>query len=1568
MKKHLLLFFALLAMTTGANADEELYVGGKKVDLTKTSYLSGGTIHLDEGGSVLFDAPTKTLTIKDANITCTDNNQRCINSSVEGLKVVIEGSVWLTAFDAASVRLSGGVSNTISGNGFLAVMSSEEAFFLADGSKLTLAVDSLYAQGDTETIDGDLLGSGSEVTVENGFVTLNNKNKGTAIKSLGTFTVKGFSEVNIKGNGSKATVEKLKKLILQDDISIYQPAQGMFDGASYTIYASGTSTPHKGDIVLTRAIKMTTVNFPDVTFRDYILAIAKDEILTNAERASVKNIDVTKRYIRLLTGVELFPKLQQLRCGNNQIKSLDVSKNTELTTLVCYENELKVLDVSNNTALTELSCYSNMLKSLDVSNNTALKELECYTNQLTALDVSKNTELTTLDCGENTIEALDVSNNKKLVKLYCYDNKLTSLDVSKTKLTHLQCFLNQIYGKQMDALVASLPVSTTTAEHAFCVLEYSPKEGNVITKAQVAAAIARGWTPFRFNVNVGWHYYDGSDPVTIAIDEKNFPDEIFRNYVQENFDTDKDTRLSEEECLDVTTIDVTEKGVSDLKGVELFTNLTRLNCSKNLLTSLDLSKNTKLNYLYCSNNQLTSLDLTQNKVLVELACSNNGLISINTEGCPLYRVVCDGNRLSRLTFVNNTTLIWLYCHNNNIKGSNMDDLIASLPVKETNTEHVLYVLHNNEAEGNVCTQKQVAAAKERGWTVYWNNGLEWKEYQGNTPGSIAINEENFPDLRLRTYLKNESYGKDGIITPEEIASVTYIFVQWCQTLKGIEYFTELRSLTCTGGGEGQRLTEADFSKNTKLTKLDCGGNDLTSLDLSKNTELTTLDCSGNLLSTIDLSNNKKLTDLECDRNQIHGSDMSALIASLPKNTTGAVYQFRVYSPTSSYEANFITKAMVSDAKARGWTPYWYYEGGWKPYEGSDPGVVINKANFPDEIFRNWLLEQDYGQDKLISEEEIANLKEINVDSRWDIVSLKGIEFFTELESLNCHWNKIKELDVSKNTKLTRLYCGKNKFTSLDVSRNTALESLNCSENQLDKLDVSKNTNLTSLDCSNNQLTSIDVSRNTKLTNLGCTNNLLTSIDVSRNTKLTSLSCSNNQLTSLDVTSCKELKYVYCSGNQIKKDAMVKFIRGLNDLIADSHEKKFGAYDEKAEDGNEFYEYMIEVVRDKGWNVSHKGLPYEGYPVIRVLFKDENLYNWAIKQSFAYDFLITDEEAQDVTTIDISGRGITDLSGIDAFKYLKHFDCSNNNLSQGLRGYLEDCKDLETLNISYNQFVFYDWDNLLASFKKLKSLSCSGNPLTYLDLSEFPLLTTLRCSDCQLTQLDVTHNPELQVLECSDNQLTTLDLTQNTELQELACDGNQLTALDLTQNTELQTLYCNGNQLTALDLSQNTKLLTINCFYNQIKGQDMTDFIESLNDNDFFSEIIYKSPRKYKDSIGKALRIIADDSEGYTEGNVITKANVVAASAKGWNVLVYHEDDEGEWYEEEYEGISVDGDVNGDNVADVADIASIISVMAGSADISSEAADVNRDGTVDVADVASVISIMAAKARRLNIED
>ena len=85
----------------------------------------------------------------------------------------------------------------------------------------------------------------------------------------------------------------------------------------------------------------------------------------------------------------------------------------------------------------------------------------------------------------------------------------------------------------------------------------------------------------------------------VAVDETNFPDEVFRNYVSENFDTDKSGDLSEEEINGVTKISISgtysSRGeLSDLTGIEYFTALRSLGCGYNQLTSLDVSKNTAL--------------------------------------------------------------------------------------------------------------------------------------------------------------------------------------------------------------------------------------------------------------------------------------------------------------------------------------------------------------------------------------------------------------------------------------------------------------------------------------------------------------------------------------------------------------------------------------------------------------------------------------------------------------------------------------------------------------------------------------------------------------------------------------------------------------------------------------------------------------------------------------------------------------------------------------------------------------------------------------------------------------
>ena len=196
-------------------------------------------------------------------------------------------------------------------------------------------------------------------------------------------------------------------------------------------------------------------------------------------------------------------------------------------------------------------------------------------------------------------------------------------------------------------------------------------------------------------------------------------------------------------------------------------------------------------------------------------------------------------------------------------------------------------------------------------------------------------------------------------------------------------------------------------------------------------------------------------------------------------------------------------------------------------------VEINETTFPDEKFRTWVLAQSYGQDGILTEEEIASVTNINVMYK-GIQSLKGIEYFTSLTYLNCYTNKLTEIDVSNNTKLTTLYCEGNSLTELDVSKCPGLIDLECERNQLIMLDVSQNTALTTLICDDNPLTTLDISNNTQLIYLSCQGNQLTAIDVTKNTELENLYCKGNQLTELDVSKNKNLKWLICSNNQLTK--------------------------------------------------------------------------------------------------------------------------------------------------------------------------------------------------------------------------------------------------------------------------------------------------------------------------------------------------------------------------------------------------------------------------------------------------
>ena len=170
------------------------------------------------------------------------------------------------------------------------------------------------------------------------------------------------------------------------------------------------------------------VNIPDINFKRYL--VGNTAINTNGDKeiqvseasAFKGEIDCSEMKISNLTGIEAFTALTELRYYSTQ-RSLDLSKNTALTSLWCGGNELTSLDVSKNTALTFLMIYNNQLTSLDVSKNTALTELYCGTNQLTSLNVSKNTALTTLRCFSNQLTSLDLSKNTSLTDLICAFNE-----------------------------------------------------------------------------------------------------------------------------------------------------------------------------------------------------------------------------------------------------------------------------------------------------------------------------------------------------------------------------------------------------------------------------------------------------------------------------------------------------------------------------------------------------------------------------------------------------------------------------------------------------------------------------------------------------------------------------------------------------------------------------------------------------------------------------------------------------------------------------------------------------------------------------------------------------------------------------------------------------------------------------------------------------------------------------------------------------------------------------------------------------------------------------------------
>ena len=197
----------------------------------------------------------------------------------------------------------------------------------------------------------------------------------------------------------------------------------------------------QADPVGSEFVEINDTNFPDPVFQQYVkdnidtadtTSGQKDGRLSKAERDAVTKINIDKKNCTDLTGIAYFANLTTLSCEHNGLKELNLEDNESLTKLYCSDNQLTTLDVSKNVKLRILQCANNGMEKLNLGDITQLTSLQCEYNNLTELDVSKNPYLEELQCRENKLRRVVIGNKYRLTGLYLQGNQLTSLDLSGT--------------------------------------------------------------------------------------------------------------------------------------------------------------------------------------------------------------------------------------------------------------------------------------------------------------------------------------------------------------------------------------------------------------------------------------------------------------------------------------------------------------------------------------------------------------------------------------------------------------------------------------------------------------------------------------------------------------------------------------------------------------------------------------------------------------------------------------------------------------------------------------------------------------------------------------------------------------------------------------------------------------------------------------------------------------------------------------------------------------------------------------------------------------------------------
>jgi hypothetical protein len=722
------------------------------------------------------------------------------------------------------------------------------------------------------------------------------------------------------------------------------------------------------------------VYIPDPDFKRALIQSGvdkdKDGALSYTECAVVSSLGIQKENIADLTGIEAFVNLRILICDNNLLSSLDLSACKNLRTLYCRFNQLTQLNISGCDSLKSLYCSSNLLENIDISSLYQLNTLVCFDNlmssldcsnkELTLLSVSPNPHLKFLNCENNKLTGIYLAGLPVLEFLNCNGNQLNNLDISANlELKSLQCGSNPISDLE---LYPHTKLFSELAPDSFGLLDLSnmPYLGKVCV-SQLPFPPVDKIERLDTTGSTGIYFTNKACDAQII----DFPDTNFRNALLSiGVDKNGDGIITGSECHEISDLDISSAGISDLTGVEAFTNLANLNCSDNYLTELNLSGCGNLQSLHCDSNQLTSLDVTKCLSLYELTCSSNFFESLNLS--------------------NNTYLPYYHRVFRRIDASNMPTLYEVC---------VWWDL--------LCIGAKLIIADGSPNIIVINS----------CTGLVTIPDEHFKNALISLGLDTN---QDGEISFRECKGLRNLDVngQGISDLTGIDAFTDLENLNCSGN----QLTHLRLPFNTSLQTLNCSGNILDTLEIYACKKLKVLDCSNNQLSKVSVDANTDLVTLRCGGNPLTGLCLirnRKLLTSLPGTGYGVLDISNLPSlhEVCVWETPFPTVNNPGEIITTGSSQYFFIS-----------QDCMAPVYFANSGFKNYIIEIyaiDIDGDGEISYKECTGITELSLPVLfvWGNCSfgdITGLEAFIDLETLAIPYGGIPRLDLYENNKLKYL--------------------------------------------------------------------------------------------------------------------------------------------------------------------------------------------------------------------------------------------------------------------------------------------------------------------------------------------------------------------------------------------------------------------------------------------------------------------------------------------------------------------------------------------------------------------